>query len=109
MHAWLLLLIVAVGDILLGAVPLLFSVERRPRARGRGIRDESHEFAFQRRNLMWLCLLPLMVYLLSWSSVGASLSWLSLLVGGALLAIAVTMVLCMCEFKRGGGHGTDVF
>ncbi|MFP3896212.1 MAG: hypothetical protein ACLFV5_05165 [Anaerolineales bacterium] len=103
MRAWLFLLIVAVGGILLGAAHLLLSVERCSRAHGQGISDEPHESTFRRRILVWFCLLPLVVYLLLWASVSASLSWVGLLVGGALLAIVAAVLICVGVRKKKGG------
>ncbi len=107
MQNWLFLLVVALGGILVGAVPLLIAVKRRPRTSERAIKKGAYEFPSQWRDLVWFCLLPLVVYLLLWGSVGASLSWPGLLMGGALLAIVATVLLCVSECERKEDPGSD--
>ncbi|MFO7918654.1 MAG: hypothetical protein R6V13_11290 [Anaerolineae bacterium] len=108
MHTGILLPVVVLGGMLLGAIPLLIAVE------GENVSEQAMEHgeraaACHGRHLVWLCLLPLLVYILLWSSVSASLSWSALVVGGALLAIVAAVILCAdkCEGKE--DPGSDVF
>lgn len=107
MYRWLLLFVVALGSILLGAIPLLISAQRRPGTHEEAVRRDSHAPSWCRLNRGMLCLLPLVVYLLLWVSVARSLPWSGILVGFVLLAIMATVALCVGRARIGEDRGCD--
>ncbi|MEA3406542.1 MAG: hypothetical protein U9R48_00490 [Chloroflexota bacterium] len=109
MSVWLLLFVVTLGSMLLGAIPLLISAERWPGAHEEAIKCSSHAPSWLRLNRGLLCLLPLVVYLLLWSSVAGSLSWSGIMVGGVLSVIVAAVVLYMGRGKGGEDHKSDTF
>jgi hypothetical protein len=107
MYCWLLLFVVALGGVLLGAISLLLSDQRRPRAHEGAVRRGSRAPSWRQLNRGVLCLLPLVVYLLFGAFVARSLLWSGILVGFLLSAIVALMALYVSRAGGGGDRRTD--